>query len=167
MNAPESQNLALFDKTLKSIERDLVTSPTRLGLTYAAGSLAGYFASLAICAQCSVGLTPVAWHTASILHQIPDPWCPFVCGAIFGIAPVIGTLLFFNRFQHRYLLYRMWWLVVALPIIVSVSFAFAANPHDLEWNLSWLVTAIAVPYLFEVGTGFLLRQSRWKELKTT
>lgn len=144
-----------------NMEKDLVTSPKKLAFSYIAGSVIGYFASLAICAQCSVGLTPFAWQMSSIIHEIPDPWCPFVCGTIFGVAPFIVTLIFFNRFQHRYLLYRMWWLMIAVPVIGGISMTAIGGSHDTAWDLQWIFTAILTPYIGEGLTGWLLRQNKW------
>lgn len=151
-----------LSKVTKSIERDLVSSPKKLALSYIAGSLIGYSASLAICAQCSVGLSQFAWDNAAMLHQIPDPWCPFVCGAVFGVAPFIVTLLFFTRFQHRYLLYRMWWLMIVMPIVGGLGLTALGSDHDLMWNLQWMVTAVMTPYVCELVTGLFLKQNRWR-----
>lgn len=145
------------------IEKDLVWSRRKLALTYLGGSLLGYVLTLSICAQCSVGLSNVATRIASVIHELPDPWCPFICGAIFGIAPFLMTLIFFNRFQHRYLLHHMAWLIVAVPVLVSVGFAFVVNQHNLAWDIEWLITAIATPYICEALSSLVLRQNAWRQ----
>ena len=164
VQAPDHKILPIVTRRL---EKDLVQSRTKLALTYVAGSVLGYLFSLAICAQCSVGLSPFAWQMASIIHEMPEPWCPFICGSIFGVAPFLVTLLFFNRFQHRYLLHKMTWLVIALPVLVSLSFMLFANLHDFAWDMKWLITAVATPYLCEALASFVLRQNSWQEVPAT
>lgn len=160
VKVPQAIPLATVTKVL---EKDLVKSQTKLALIYLAGSLLGYVLSLTICAQCSVGFSKFAWRIASVIHEMPDPWCPFICGAIFGIAPFFVTLLFFNRFQHRYLLRHMAWLVVSVPVLVSVSFMVLANQHDFTWDMNWMITAVATPYICEALSGFVLRQNAWRQ----
>lgn len=144
------------------LEADLVASPPRLGATYASGAAIGYLVSLAICAQSSIGLSPLAWKTAATLHAIPDPWCAMVCGMAFGIAPSLAALLLLSRFQHRYLIQRMWWLLVLVPILGSLVMAALSGERDLGWHLIWMAAAIVTPYLCEVLAGWLLRQRRWR-----
>lgn len=152
---------------LKSLSRrfesDLVTSPLRLATFYLIGAFFGYVGTLFICAQCSVGLSPLAWHTASLIHRIPDPWCPFVCGTVFGIAPFLVSLTCLTRFQHRYLLHRMWWLVILVPLAGSAGMMALESGHDLIWNLSWFFTAVTIPYIGECLMAIALRQSKWRQ----
>lgn len=144
------------------LEADLVASPRRLAMTYVASAILGYLASLAICAQCSIGLSPMAWKTAALLHTIPDPWCALVCGMLFGIAPFIAAAMILSRFQHRYLIYQMWWLPVAVPLVGSIVMTLLGSKRELSWHALWIGAAIATPYLAEAVMGWLLRQRRWK-----
>lgn len=144
------------------LEADLVASPRRLGTTYAGGAVVGYLVSLAICAQSSIGLSPLAWKTAATLHTIPNPWCAMACGMAFGVAPSLAAVLLLSRFQHRYLIQRMWWLLVLVPILGSLVMVALGGERDLSWHLTWMAAAIATPYLSEALAGWLLRQRRWR-----
>lgn len=149
-----------------AIVKELVASKPRLGLVYLFGSVAGYFLTLLICAQCSIGLSPLAWKTASLFRSIPDPWCPLICGALFGIAPFLASAILLTRFQHRYLLFKMTWVPLLVPIAASALMTIAETPHSWEWQGLWIIAAVLTPYLFEVGSGLMLRQVRWKPTAT-
>lgn len=145
-----------------SIVKDLVVSKPRLAAIYAVASIVGYFFTLAVCAQCSVGLSPLAWKTASLFHAIPDPWCAIVCGAVFGVAPFIVSSSVLTRFQHRYLLFRMTWVPVLVPIVGSLLMTAAGSEHDWAWQSSWILSAIFTPYLLEAAAGARLKQQLWQ-----
>lgn len=144
-----------------SIVNDLVVSKSRLGVVYGIGSVAGYLLTLAICAQRSIGLSPLAYETIKLFHGIPDPWCAMICGAIFGIAPFVASMSLLNRFQHRYLLFRMTWVPVLVPLLASLLMTVVGPEHDWEWHGYWIASAIGTPYLLEVFVGSLLRQQTY------
>lgn len=156
----EHKNAAAALEPPRRIARDLVSSQARLILSYSLAGTLGYLSSLLICAQCSIGFTPLSWQTMALLHKIPDPWCPLVCGAIFGIFPFLFSLLFLNRFQHRYLLYRLPWVPIGLPLIGSSVLTLFGSVHDLQWHLLWFAAALSTPYLGELFLGLFLRQKR-------
>ncbi|RZA26863.1 MAG: hypothetical protein EOP10_02145 [Proteobacteria bacterium] len=143
------------------IANDLVSSKLRLSAIYSIGSLVGYGLSLAICAQCAIGLTPLSWKMASYLHSIPDPWCPILCGAVFGISPTLMSALYLSRFQHRFLIFRMGWLPALIPILGAFSLFLVGDSHSWQWKALWLISAIATPYLGEAFSALYLRQSKF------
>lgn len=145
------------------IVKDLVRSKTELAILYGVGSLLGYILSLIICAQCAIGLSPLSWVTASWIHSIPDPWCPLLCGAIFGISPTLVSLFYFNRFQHRYLLFHIPWLPFSMPLLGSLLLIFSGDSHSWSWRGFWLFSALATPYIVELLSAYLLKQNRWQE----
>ncbi len=144
------------------IEKDLVASRAKLSMTYVGGAALGYVISLMICAQCSVGLSPLAWKINSLIHTMPDPWCPILCGFIFGFSPTIVSLLYLSRFQHRFLIFRMGWLPALVPLIGSALLLLSDDPHGWGWRSIWLLSAILTPYIIEIVAAFVLKQSRWK-----
>lgn len=145
-----------------AIEKDLVASRSRLLVTYVLGATLGYLVSLMICAQCSIGLSPLAWKTNMLLHTMPDPWCPILCGFIFGFSPTLVSFLYMSRFQHRFLIFRMGWLPALVPIVSSALLLMSGDPHGWVWRSIWMLTAILTPYGFELAAAFVLRQPRWK-----
>jgi hypothetical protein len=149
-------------KVPDALEKDLVTSRAQLSFTYIGGAALGYVISLMICAQCSVGLSSLAWKVNSLIHTMPDPWCPILCGFIFGFSPTLVSFLYLSRFQHRFLIFRMGWLPALVPIIGGALMLLADVPHGWVWRSIWLVTAILTPYVFELIAAFVLKQSRWK-----
>lgn len=146
----------------ETLEKDLVASRFKLSVTYVAGAILGYVFSLVICAQCSIGLSPLAWKTNSLLHMMPDPWCPILCGFIFGFSPTLVSFLYLSRFQHRFLIFRMGWLPALVPIISSALLLLSDDPHGWTWRGIWLLAAVLTPYTLELMAAALLRQSRWK-----
>lgn len=143
------------------IEKDLVASRLNLSLTYIGGAALGYLISLMICAQCSIGLSPLAWKLNSLIHTMPDPWCPMLCGFIFGFSPTLVSFLYLSRFQHRFLIFRMGWLPALVPLISSALMLLSDDPHGWVWRGIWLLTAILTPYMIELGAAFVLKQPRW------
>lgn len=171
MNNDWNKEFALFlesspdDRPTESppeIVKDLVGSRIRLAFIYSIGSLLAYAFSLLLCAQCSIGLSPLAWKTSSYIHVMPDPWCALLCGAIFGIFPFLAALIFLTRFQHRYLLFRMPWLPLLLPLIASLAMTRMGMEHDLKWYAIWLFAALGTPYALEGIFGWLTRQKRFR-----
>ncbi|RYZ58389.1 MAG: hypothetical protein EOP07_07195 [Proteobacteria bacterium] len=145
----------------KPILRDLVGSRLRLICSYTLSSVLGYVVSLMLCAQCSLGLTTLAWKTSAVLHDIPDPYCPLVCGAIFGIFPFLFSSLWMSRFQHRFLLWKMIWLPLVLPLIANLLLSLTGPLHGLEWHLLWFLAAAGTPYIAEAIVVLLLRQKTY------
>lgn len=145
------------------ILKDLVGSRRALCLHYGLASVLGYLASLMICAQCSVGFTALSWKTAAMLHDIPDPWCPLVCGMVFGIFPFLCSSLWISRFQHRYLLFRMTWVPIVVPLLANLVMTLFGPIHDLSWQFLWFAAAAGTPYLAEMAFRFGLRQRPFRE----
>jgi hypothetical protein len=144
------------------IEKDLVASRWKLSSTYIGGAALGYLISLMICAQCSIGLSPLAWKINSLIHTMPDPWCPLLCGFIFGFSPTLVSFLYLSRFQHRYLIFRMGWLPALVPLISSALMLLSDDPHGWMWRSIWLTAAILTPYMIELIAALVLKQARWK-----
>jgi hypothetical protein len=144
------------------IEKDLVASRAKLSGTYVAGAALGYGISLTICAQCSIGLSPLAWKMNSFLHTMPDPWCAILCGFIFGFSPTLVSFFYLSRFQHRFLIFRMGWLPALVPLIASALLLLSGDPHGWIWRLTWLLAAILTPYTMELFAAWLLKQPRFK-----
>ena len=151
------------DALIKRVRRDLVVSPWHVGTAYVAASAAGYLCSLALCAQNSVGILPFSHSVAARMHIIPWPWCPVVCGAIFSLVPTLLAGLFFSRYQRRYLLRRLWWLIALLPIVASgmvialgqkdpaqwIHGAVAGDFSPSLWMILWTAGALATPWILE------------------
>lgn len=145
-----------------TLEKDLVASRFKLSVTYIAGASLGYILSLVFCAQCSIGLSPLAWKMNSLLHAMPDPWCPILCGFVFGFSPTLVSFLYLSRFQHRFLIFRMGWLPALVPIVSSALLLLSDDPHDWVWRSIWLLAAVLTPYILELIAAVILRQARWK-----
>lgn len=170
MNSRDSASLPPIGPDLSEIQKDLVPSARQLALWYSGFSVVGYFASLLVCAQNSFGLSGFAHKVAELLHNLPDPWCPMACGAVFTGVPFILSAIFLTRFQHRYLILKMWWFFASVPIFATI--AMLLLPHNLQhhklamqmnelglrpnalsdtaWLSVWAATAILFPYLLEL-----------------
>lgn len=146
-----------------AIVGDLVSSKFKLIMTYMGASALGYCASLLICAQCSIGFSSLSWQTMHLIHKIPDPWCAMVCGAIYGIFPFLASMIFLNRFQHRFLLFRLPWVPISVPLLGNIALTLTGAVHDLSWHVIWFISALSIPYLCEFLTGLSLKQ---KQLRT-
>jgi hypothetical protein len=179
-----SQEAPLNDfnsQSLIKIKNDLVKSPWRLAGWYLGFSLLGYLVSLLVCAQNSLGLSGFAYDMAQAIHRLPDPWCPMICGAVFTAVPFVLTTAFLNRFQHRYLIFKMWWFFALIPCLGTLSMIWlpanfqhqrlTQHMHDLaqrnhglsqtEWMVVWALSAIVFPYLCEwVVWGFVSPKKR-------
>ena len=174
----ESRN-TLLQKLNAKIGRDLVKSPSQLALFYLGLTLVGYAVSLIICAQWSVGFSPFAHTTALHLHSLPASICPLVCGAVFTGIPFLLSCLFLNRFQHRYLITRMWWFFALVPLVTTgimllmpatLQHSHAGTAASLsqgdnagtEWIVLWTVAAIVTPFIFEAVVYFIVRPKRYR-----
>ncbi|RYZ90409.1 MAG: hypothetical protein EOP04_04010 [Proteobacteria bacterium] len=144
------------------IANDLVTSRLKLSVVYILGAMIGYLASLVICAQCGVGLSPVSWKIAQFIHSIPDPWCPILCGVVFGISPTLVSSIYMSRFQHRFLIFQIGWLPAIVPIVGTITLLATGDSHSWEWRSIWFGAAVITPYLVELVFAVLLRQRKWQ-----
>jgi hypothetical protein len=144
------------------ITNDLVTSRVKLSFVYIFGAVIGYIASLIICAQCGVGLSPFSWKIAQIIHNIPDPWCPILCGMVFGISPTIVSSMYMSRFQHRFLIFQIGWLPAIVPIVGTITLLATGDSHSWAWRSIWFGAAVLTPYLVELAFAVLLRQRQWQ-----
>lgn len=163
----------------KNFLRELVSSPKKLMAFYGALSVAGYFVSLLICAQNSVGLSHFSHRVAGALHTIPGALCPLVCGFVFTAIPFLFAALFLNRFQHRYLLFRLWWFIAGVPVFTTLLMLFFPAPlqhsnivdasavghiSETAWLSIWAVSAIATPYLLELFVYLMIRQRKYAKV---
>ncbi|NBO39303.1 hypothetical protein EBU99_12055 [bacterium] len=156
---------AELQQTEKRITNELNDSRKRFFASYCIFSIVGYFCSLSLCSQNSVALTSFSVSFAALLHQLPDPLCPIVCGFVFAILPVGCLFLFLDRFQRRHLTVRFWWLPVATTIascllmsIVPESLrhegmhtshmALRQTHGDLIWLFWWTLSAVSIPLIF-------------------
>lgn len=144
------------------IANDLVTSRLKLSFVYILGAVIGYIASLVICAQCGVGLSPFSWKIAQFIHSIPDPWCPILCGVVFGISPTLVSSVYMSRFQHRFLIFQIGWLPAIVPIIGTIILLATGDSHSWEWRSIWFGSAVFTPYLVELAFAVMLRQRKWQ-----
>jgi len=163
------------------IRKDLVRSPRQMALIYSGLSVVGYGASLAVCAQNAFGLSGLSHSVAFRLHQLPDPWCPILCGSVFTGIPFLLSLLFLNRFQHRFLLFRMWWFLVSIPLVATGLMMMlpsdfqhggmngtmadtalqAAHLSSSAWMGIWAASAILVPYALAGLVYLVVRPRRY------
>ncbi|MEY4066533.1 MAG: hypothetical protein RIR26_2741 [Pseudomonadota bacterium] len=156
------------------ISRDLVSSPRSIGIKYTILVIVGFFLSLLICAQGNIGLGAVSFKIfEEVMSFIPPKFCGIVCGTIFSGVPFFFSLIVLNRFEQRYLLFRMWWLVLLLPILGAVCMQFYGNVmRDADdfmwgWASSWTIAAVMTPYVFEtVLYVFALKQRTLKTSST-
>lgn len=156
---------AELQQTEKKISADLVRSKKFFFVSFFALTVAGYFCSLSVCSQYSIAFTSLSVNVASVLHQLPDPWCPIVCGLVFSFLPTGGLYVFLDRFQRRRMILRFWWLPVLTTLFscLLMSQLPAAMQHqgmhashhglrhlqgDLAWLAWWMTSAIGVPLIF-------------------
>ena len=163
LQLPENQ--ADYRNPPRGLTHDLVGSKLKLALFYTLGSLGGYFLTLILCAQCSIGLSPVAWKTAQMMRSLDETWCAIACGSIFGIGPFAATAFLLTKFQHRYLLFRMTWLPIAMPLLATMFMTFFGTTHPWIWHALWIASAILTPYILEGISAFQLRQAVWNHDK--
>jgi|GEM_PF-2720991 len=163
-----------------AITKDLVRSPLQMATVYLGLSVLGYGASLAVCAQNSLGLGSWSHRVAEVLHHLPDPWCPIVCGGVFAIIPFAISSLVLNRFQQRYLMTRMWLFFASVPLVAAGVMLLL--PHSLQharlhstlssssvrpdllsdgvWMALWVATAVLLPYLLQAIVYFAVMPKR-------
>ncbi len=157
-----------YSKIKKNISKELVSSKFKLGFLFFIFSLVGYVINLSICAQGTFGLTQFSYQVFHTLHaHLPQSVCAFTCGTALTSFPLIFTLLFLNNFERRYLLSKMNWLIILVPILVT-AFIFIATWHDFPstkpvhifgaLNLQealidgfiWAASAILAPYFLQL-----------------
>jgi hypothetical protein len=160
-----------LQQTEKKISADLLRSNKFFFAAFFSLTILGYFCSLSVCSQYSVAFTTLSVNVASILHQLPDPWCPIVCGIVFSILPTAGLFLFLDRFQRRRLVIRFWWLpvlttfascVLMSQLPVSLQHQGMHSSHhglrhlhgDFEWLAWWMISAISIPVIFSLTAKF-------------
>lgn len=156
------------ERSMKDVERrisgELSRSRERFFALYIVLSVVGYIFSLSLCSQNSVALTKFSLDTAAILHKLPDPWCPMVCGWFFSLLPVASLFVFLDRFQVRRLLRELWWLPAATALVSCLLMTFlpGAFRHegmhpsyegirhtrgDFVWMAWWIIAAVSIPAL--------------------
>ena len=165
------------DAIYQKFSRDLVKSPFEMGLKYLGLSIVGYVVSLSICAQNSLGVSSWSHHVAEILHQLPLVPCAILCGVVFTGTPFFLSFFLLNRFQQRYLLFRMWWLIAAIPLFATFLLlilpvklryfgATQVDDHlfsgDWKWVALWTASSIATPYVLEIFVYLSVRRKKSK-----
>jgi hypothetical protein len=164
------ENAVPQSRVYKRIRKDLVESRWKLTAVYLMLTAVGYGVSLSICAQNGVGIMPLSFKVASSMHFIPWPWCPIVCGALFTAVPNLFSRVFFTRFQQRYLMKKLAWLISLAPVVASVSFMLSSGRHlsdylsgllraDFaadEWLLLWGAGAFVSVAILEAVAAFLI-----------
>ena len=156
---------ARLAKTSSSISGQLERSRRRFLFSYVLFSALGYFLSLSLCSQNSIALTKFSINVASILHQLPDPLCPIVCGVFFSVLPMLSVFLFLDRFQRRRMLVAYWWLPALTTLLsclvmsllpeslqhdgMHMNHAGMRNTRsDVVWLIWWTIAAVTIPALF-------------------
>jgi hypothetical protein len=176
-----SENVEISSKKTEAIyqkfSKDLVSSPSEMGLKYLGLSLVGYFVSLSICAQNSLGVSSWSHQVAETLHQLPRIPCAILCGAVFTGTPFFLSFFLLNRFQQRYLLFKLWWLIAAIPLLstflmlilpvkLAHSSASRVDDHlfsgDWKWIAMWTASSIATPYVLEIFVYLGVRKRKSK-----
>lgn len=161
-NVAPPGELATFSK---GIWADLVHSPFRLALLYVGFSVGGYLVTLAVCSQGGVGLGSLSHiNSTAIMQTLPEPWCSILCGALFSGVPFALSLALLNRFQRRFLIFRMFWLPLALSllgcIVLLLSGQDVADLKAGDLDIAWMLSAIVTPYIGEAVLSIALRQKR-------
>ncbi|MEN9528699.1 MAG: hypothetical protein RI932_572 [Pseudomonadota bacterium] len=146
----------------RKISGELLHSRKRFFAAYAILSVVGYLFSLSLCSQNSIALTTFSLDTAALLHRLPDPLCPIVCGLFFTLVPALCLLVFLDRFQMRRLVRELWWLPVLTALLTCLLMVFlpGAFQHqgmhvhhegvrhtqgDALWLFWWTLAAISIP----------------------
>lgn len=155
-----------LQQTGMQISAELKRSRKRFFAAFFGLSIVGYFVSLSVCSQYSVGLTRFSVSVATLLHQLPDPLCPVVCGVVFSAVPAVFLFVFLDRFQRRRMIVQYFWLPVVLTIVSCLIMYFLPQrfqhegmlhsehsglrniADDLSWLSWWMVSAVSVPLLF-------------------
>lgn len=162
----------------QKFSKELVGSPPKLMASYLLLSVAGYLLSLAICAQNSLGLTHLSHTVAHTLHSIPGVLCPIACGFVFTGVPFLFSAVFLNRFKQRYMLFKLWWFLAAVPLVTTLVMLYlparlrhnsvenldAASMFftDIAWISIWAASAILTPYLLEGLVYLKIRQKKYE-----
>lgn len=169
--------LSRAQKIKETFSRELVGSPYKLMLSYGLLSIVGYFISLTICAQNTFGLTHLSHQVAGALHNIPGILCPILCGFVFTGIPFLFSAVFLNRFQQRYMLFKLWWFLACVPLVttlvmlylparmrhnaVSSGDAAAMFLTDIGWISIWAAASILTPYILEGLIYLRIRQRKY------
>lgn len=159
------------------IRHQLEKSRRRFFLVYGIASIAGYFLSLLVCSQNSIALTSFSLSIAAYLHQLPDPWCPLVCGWVFSSIPFFCLPVALDRFQWRRLVSQFWWLPLltalgfCLLMILLPSYLQHEGMHsgheghlgirtthtDALWLTWWMLASISIPAIVAIWARFRVR----------
>ncbi len=153
------------------ISKKLVDSKIKLALLYLLFSLIGYFISLKFCPHWFIGMDQLLFNVLSFFKTSCN--CSvysIICGAVFTGVPFFLSLLFLNPFKRRFLLLKMSWLVIliplipiALPFLLTYYFNFKSNmfmQNDIINPFIWSLSAILTPYVLYLLSYILLRQKR-------
>lgn len=167
-------------KIKEMFSKELVGSPYKLMLTYGLLSVVGYLISLTICAQNSFGLTHLSHQVAGALHTVPGILCPILCGFVFTGIPFLFSAVFLNRFQQRYMLFKLWWFLASVPLVTTLVMLYlpARMRHnavsdsdpasmfltDIGWISIWAAAAILTPYILEGLIYLRIRQKKYAKI---
>ncbi|MFZ9518970.1 MAG: hypothetical protein ACO3A4_00680 [Silvanigrellaceae bacterium] len=164
-------------KTRLSISSELEASRRKFLVSYLLFSALGYFLSLSLCSQNSIALTKFSINVAAILHQLPDPLCPIVCGVFFSFLPMVSVFLFLDRFQLRRMVVAYWWLPALTTFLSCLVMSLLPESlqhdgmhmnhsgmrdtrSDVVWLIWWTIAAVAIPALIAVFAKSRLRIDR-------
>ncbi len=148
---------------LRRVVKDLAPNRKRIIASYLGFHALGYGLSLTFCAQFGVGFISISHSIADVMHRIPWPWCPLICGFLYTIPPLLLSRLLLSRFQQRYLFTRVAWLPISTPLAACLlllvfgsattgDFSFTVSTHSSlshgmdagggAWVLLWTFGAI-------------------------
>jgi hypothetical protein len=166
LTAQKAQDVAL-GATRHQIAAELARSQRNFIWVFLLLSFLGFVGSLALCAQNSFGLTGFSNEFAMLLHTLPDPWCPIICGVVFAGPSVALYAVALDRFQWRRLTHTLWWLPICTTAVACVVMLVAPETlqHEgmridhggghalrdrsaqLGWMAFWFVGALVPPLL--------------------
>ena len=136
------------------VYRDL--SPS-LGVVH--GKMAGSFtvgalASLSVCAQFGLGLSPWSLALQARLMELGPVGCMVACGFLFALFPLIVLRIISSPLQFRHFLKKrgtalLAWLVVTESTILTMSDFGADLTEIVIWTLSGAMTVAVLAYLFD------------------
>lgn len=156
--------------TKRKLEEALVPSASRIARRYVGISIVGYLLSLMICSQNGFGFFEFSDRIAIFIHRVTAPYSDFSCGALFSVVPFLLSSFVLNRFEQRYLLTKLAWLVALLPAIAALAMYIVpplfgrAPEHSGFLAVVWVVAATVTPYLLDLVAYWILKQGAFRNL---
>ena len=138
----------------KHIYRDLRPNPWTLHGKLAAAYAAGTLASLSVCTQFGLGLTPWSKAMQMLLMELGQLGCIVACGFFFALFPLIALRVITPPLQFR-VIWRQhsmalggWFLLTELVLLGSAGFG-AALLESLIWTASATATLWVGAFVFD------------------